>query len=76
MNPFTRRALAILFFLSGFASLVYQVVWTRLAFASFGIIAPVLSIVLSVFMLGLAVGSWAGGRIIGPLVKKTNLSAI
>ena len=33
-----------------------------MAFASFGIITPVLSVVLSVFMLGLAVGSWAGGR--------------
>ena len=60
MNPFTRRVLFVLFFLSGFCSLVYQVVWTRMAFASFGIITPVLSVVLSVFMLGLAVGSWAG----------------
>ena len=62
MNPLTRRVLFFLFFFSGFASLVYQVVWTRMAFASFGIITPVLSVVLSVFMLGLAVGSWAGGR--------------
>src|SRR3954469_20277570 len=76
MNSFTRRTLAALFFLSGFSSLVYQVVWTRLAFASFGIIAPVLSVVLSVFMLGLAVGSWAGGRMILPLVGRTGRSAI
>ena len=75
MNPFTRRVLFFLFFLSGFCSLVYQVVWTRLAFASFGIITPVLSVVLSVFMLGLAVGSWAGGRWISSLVKRTGLSA-
>jgi hypothetical protein len=54
MNQFTRRVLFFLFFLSGFSSLVYQVVWTRMAFASFGIITPVLSVVLSVFMLGLA----------------------
>ena len=38
MNQFTRRVLFLLFFLSGFCSLVYQVVWTRMAFASFGII--------------------------------------
>lgn len=63
------------FFVSGFCSLVYQVVWTRLAFASFGIITPVLSVVISVFMLGLSVGSWAGGRFIARLVKKTSLSA-
>src|SRR5471030_803432 len=75
MSPFTRRVLFFLFFVSGFCSLVYQVVWTRLAFASFGIITPVLSVVLSVFMLGLAVGSWAGGRWIPALVKKTGLSA-
>ena len=75
MNPFTRRLLFLLFFLSGFCSLVYQVVWTRLAFAAFGIITPVLSVVLSVFMLGLAVGSWAGGRNIASLVRKTGLSA-
>ncbi|MEI9960127.1 MAG: hypothetical protein WDM76_03040 [Limisphaerales bacterium] len=46
------------------------------AFASFGIITPVLSVVLSVFMLGLAVGSWLGGRWISSLAKKTGLSAV
>ncbi len=33
----------MLFFVSGFSGLIYQVVWVRLAFASFGIITPVLS---------------------------------
>jgi predicted membrane-bound spermidine synthase len=75
MKVFTRRVLFFLFFLSGFSSLVYQVVWTRMAFASFGIITPVLSVVLSVFMLGLALGSWAGGRWIPALTGKTGLSA-
>jgi spermidine synthase len=51
-----------LFFCSGFCSLLYQVVWLRLAFASFGIITPVLSVVISVFMLGLGVGSVMAGR--------------
>jgi spermidine synthase len=76
MNQFTRRVLFFLFFVSGFCSLVYQVVWTRMAFASFGIITPVLSVVLSVFMLGLAVGSWLGGQMISGLVRKTGLSAV
>jgi spermidine synthase len=66
-----RRVLFFLFFLSGFCSLVYQVVWTRMAFASFGVIAPVLSVVISVFMLGLSVGAWGGGRWIGTRRKKT-----
>ncbi len=76
MHQFTRRVLFSLFFVSGFSSLVYQVVWTRMAFASFGIIMPVLSVVLSVFMLGLSIGSWVGGRWIPSLVKQTGLSAV
>jgi spermidine synthase len=71
-----RRLLFLLFFLSGFSSLAYQVIWTRMAFASFGIITPVLSVVISVFMLGLAVGSWAGGRWISGLTRKTGHSAV
>jgi spermidine synthase len=69
-----RPVLFLLFFISGFSGLVYQVVWTRMAFAAFGIITPVLSIVLSVFMLGLAVGSAAGGKWIPALVARTGLS--
>ncbi len=76
MNKSTRRVLFFLFFVSGFCSLVYQVVWTRMAFASFGIITPVLSVVLSVFMLGLAVGAWAGGRFVASLARRTGLSAV
>jgi len=75
MNSPLRRLLFLLFFLSGFCGLVYQVVWTRMAFASFGIITPVLSVVLSVFMLGLSVGAWAGGRLVGLWTSKTGLSA-
>jgi spermidine synthase len=56
-----RKTVFGLFFLSGFCGLLYQVVWLRLAFAHFGIITPVLSVVVSVFMLGLSLGSWAGG---------------
>src|SRR5271154_6593974 len=70
-----RPVLFFLFFLSGFCSLVYQVIWTRMAFASFGIITPILSVVLSVFMLGLAAGSIAGGRLIAHVVSKSGKSA-
>src|SRR5437667_8615474 len=76
MRLFTRRLLFLLFFLSGFSGLVYQVVWTRMAFASLGIITPVLSVVISVFMAGLSVGAWAGGQWIGPLARKSGLSAV
>ena len=51
------------FFLSGYCSLVYEVVWLRLAMARFGVTTPLVSIVLSLFMAGLALGSWFAGRI-------------
>ena len=73
---FTGLVLFVLFFVSGFSGLVYQVVWVRFAFASFGIITPVLSTVVSVFMLGLSLGAWAGGRSVTFLVRKTGLSAL
>lgn len=69
-----RPILFALFFVSGFCGLLYQVVWTRMAFASFGIIMPVLSVVISVFMLGLSLGSWAGGRWIGPMAGAARVS--
>jgi spermidine synthase len=75
MKRLWRWLLFLLFFLSGFSGLVYQVVWTRIAFASFGIITPVLSVVLSVFMLGLALGSWWGGQSVGWLAERSGLSA-
>jgi spermidine synthase len=53
----------VFFFVSGFCSLVYQVVWLRLAMAAFGVTTPFVSIVLSVFMAGLALGSWSVGRL-------------
>jgi spermidine synthase len=52
------------FFVSGFCSLLYEVVWLRLGMAKFGVTTPMVSIVLSVFMAGLGLGSWAGGRFI------------
>lgn len=51
------------FVVSGFCSLIYEVVWLRLAMASFGVTTPLVSIVLSVFMAGLALGSFGGGRL-------------
>jgi hypothetical protein len=43
-NQATRQVLLFLCFCSGFSSLVYQVAWTRMAFTSFGIITPGLSV--------------------------------
>lgn len=74
-NLWLHRVLFVLFFLSGFSGLLYQIVWTRLAFAAFGVNTPVLSVVISAFMLGLALGSWIGGRAIETLTAKSWCSA-
>ncbi len=76
MNIKYYKVLFMLFLLSGFCSLLYQVVWMRMAYAFFGVITPVMSVVISVFMLGLSIGSWAGGRWISGLCKKTKVTAI
>ena len=52
------------FFISGFCSILYELIWLRLAMAQFGVTTPMVSIVLSIFMAGLGVGSWAAGYLI------------
>ncbi len=52
-----------LFFFSGAAGLLYQVVWTRKLVLLFGTTSYAVSTVLSVFFLGLALGSAWGGRL-------------
>lgn len=49
------------FVISGFCGLVYEVVWVRLAMASFGVTTALVSIVLSTFMGGLGLGAWGAG---------------
>jgi spermidine synthase len=50
------------FFVSGFCGILYELVWLRLAMAHFGVTTSLVSIVLSLFMAGLGLGSWAAGR--------------
>lgn len=57
----TMRVFFGFFLVSGFCSLIYEVVWLRLAMAQLGVTTPMVSIVLSVFMAGLAFGSWGAG---------------
>jgi spermidine synthase len=60
----TREApgwITFVFFASGFAALIYQVVWQRSLFTIFGINTEAVTVVVTVFLLGLGIGSIAGG---------------
>jgi len=54
---------AALFFLSGAAGLIYEVVWMRLLAGVFGATVLAISTVLAAFMAGLALGSYLFGRV-------------
>ncbi|HUC28947.1 MAG TPA: hypothetical protein VMR80_05160 [Candidatus Acidoferrum sp.] len=58
------------FFVSGFCSILYELIWLRLAMAQFGVTTPMVSIVLSSFMGGLGVGSWAAGYLVRKYAKR------
>jgi spermidine synthase len=66
----------ILFFISGFCSILYELVWLRLAMAQFGVTTAMVSIVLSVFMAGLGLGSWASGRWISQVERASQCPAL
>jgi spermidine synthase len=55
--------LSILFFLSGCAALIYQILWLRLLGLVFGVTVYAASTVLAAFMAGLALGSLVAGRL-------------
>ena len=52
------------FFLSGFCSILYELIWLRLAMAQFGVTTAMVSIVLSTFMAGLGAGSLLAGHLV------------
>src|ERR1700693_307271 len=52
------------FFASGFCSVLCELIWLRLAMAQFGVTTALTSIVLSVFMAGLGIGSWLAGALV------------
>ncbi len=54
----------VFFVISGFCSLVYEIVWLRLSMASFGVTTALVSIVVSMFMAGLGLGSWGAGILV------------
>ncbi|TCK18217.1 putative membrane-bound spermidine synthase [Thiogranum longum] len=54
---------ASLFVLSGISGLVYQVVWARKLQIAFGVNLYAIAAVLAAYFLGMALGSWLGGKV-------------
>jgi spermidine synthase len=63
----------VFFLVSGFCGILYELIWLRLAIAQFGVTTPLVSIVLSMFMAGLGLGSWAAGALIRRYEGRTQL---
>src|ERR1700755_1664396 len=61
--PTWTKILCALFFFSGFPALIYQLTWQRELFRIFGVNTESVTIVVTAFMLGLGLGSLAGGWI-------------
>ena len=59
--PAWTRILCALFFFSGFPALIYQLTWQRELFRIFGVNSESVTVVVTAFMLGLGLGSLAGG---------------
>lgn len=57
-----RVLLLAAFFVSGAASLIFEVIWTRILLISIGATAIAVGAVLGAFMAGMAIGSFLAGR--------------
>jgi len=66
-------AVYLLFFLSGAAALVYQVVWVRSLTLVFGGSHLAVTAVLTIFMAGLALGGWLLGRVVDRVPRPLRL---
>jgi spermidine synthase len=62
-----------LFFVSGFAALLYQVIWQRLLVIFLGADIYSITIIVGAFMAGLGIGNLAGGHIADRLTVRANL---
>lgn len=68
--------LFLFFCVSGFCSILYEIIWLRLAMADFGVTSALVSIVLSVFMAGMGLGAWASGHLIRRYGERLKSSAL
>lgn len=68
-------AIACMVFASGFAGLIYQVLWMKQLGLLFGNTAQAASATLAAFFIGLGAGSWWWGRRVGASVQPLRLYA-
>ncbi|MGQ9533959.1 MAG: fused MFS/spermidine synthase [bacterium] len=66
----------LLLFFSGFSSLIYEVVWTKLLALTFGSTTIASTIVIMVFMLGLGIGGLYFGKKVDMIKKKVLLFSL
>src|SRR5262245_8952842 len=62
-SRFFGAVLLLLFFASGFAALLYQVVWQRMLTLITGLDLQATTTIVTAFMLGMGLGSLAGGHL-------------
>lgn len=64
------RIIKPIFFISGFSALIYQIAWQRMLFQAFGVDLESVTIIIAVFMAGLGIGGYSGGRIADTFPQK------
>src|SRR5690348_12746718 len=62
MRSSAARAYALLFFLSGATGLVYELLWVRVLYQTFGSTLQSVTTVVAAYMGGLGLGAWLLGR--------------
>lgn len=55
---------SLVFFLSGFSAIIYELLWIRLLALSFGGVTLITAVIASLFLSGLALGAFWGGKFI------------
>lgn len=64
------------FLLSGFCTILYEIIWLRIAMAQFGVTTAMVSLVLSAFMVGLGLGSWGSGIVVSKYGARAEFPAL
>src|SRR5256884_7134691 len=62
MRSSAARAYSLLFFLSGATGLIYELLWVRVLYQSFGSTIQSVTTVVAAYMGGLGLGAWWLGR--------------